>query len=279
MGAIETGADVKQTKPAACFGKGVYRALLAAAMITLMPAAPLPAAAQDEEKPHWFGSSFDDRTTVLAYGIPDSDYVMLSFSCTVGKPVVKVGIQDEESSAEEGTIVPVRLASGGIHIEFSENARSNQDSGGIDLHSNLPLDETLRRILTGGDPLEIVVDGHTQHYAMDGAAEPAAAMVATCDAPKPASDLDVTVTNKAKKALESFAWSQAGVNSFDSDEFGYEPLEPGASRQFTIPGGRDICTFDISVLFVAKDDEECCSDPLPVGTQNLCEKSEFVVHE
>jgi hypothetical protein len=276
---METGANVKQIKPATCIGKDIYRVFLAASLIALLPAVISPAMAQDEEKPHWFGSSFDERTTALAYGVPDSDYVMLTFSCTVGKQVVSVYVQDEESSAEEGAAMQVRLSAAGEKVEFSEKAIPNEDSGGKDVEASLPLDDTLRRILTGGDPLEIVVDGHTQRYEMDGAAEPAAAMIATCDAPKPASDLDVTVTNKAKKALESFAWSEAGVNSFDSDEFGYEPLEPGASRTFTIPGGRDICTFDISVLFVAKGDEECCSDPLPVGTQNLCEKSEFVVHD
>src|SRR3546814_17977261 len=72
MGAIETGNDLQQTKPAARFGKGIYRAILAAAMIALLPAAMLPAAAEDEEKPHWFGATYDNMT-VLDYGIPDSD--------------------------------------------------------------------------------------------------------------------------------------------------------------------------------------------------------------
>jgi hypothetical protein len=216
---------------------------------------------------------------MLLYGVPDSDYVMLYFSCTVGKPMVSVNVQDEESSAEEGAAMQVRLSAGGEKVEFSEKAIPNEDSGGKDVKASLPLDDTLRRILTATGELEIVVDGHTQRYDMEGAAEPAAAMIAACDAPKPASDLDVTVTNKAKKALESFAYSEVGVGSFDSDEFGYEPLEPDASRGFTIPDGRNICTFDISVLFVADDGEECCSDPLPAGTQNLCENSEFIVHD
>jgi hypothetical protein len=204
---------------------------------------------------------------------------MLSFSCRPGAPIVKVGIQDEESSAEEGTIVPVRMVSGGIRMEFSEKARSNQDSGGIELHSDLPLTESLRRILAAKGSLEIIVDGHKQRYDMKGAAKPAAAMLAACDARKPASDLDVTVTNKAKRPLQSFAWSEAGVNSFDSDAFGYEPLESGASRTFVIPGGRDVCTFDISVTFAEEDNEECCSEGKPAGTQNLCENSAFVIHD
>src|SRR3546814_13946373 len=88
----------------------------------------------------------------------------------------------------------------------------------------------LRASLTATGELEIVVDGHTQRYDMRGAAEPGASMIAACDASTPASDLDVTVTNKARKALESFAYSEAGVNDFNSDTFGYETLAPGASR-------------------------------------------------
>jgi hypothetical protein len=176
-------------------------------------------------------------------------------------------------------LLPVRLSAGGERIEFSEKAVLNQDSGGADVKGQLPLDDTLRRILTTKDMLEIVVDGHTQRYAMDGAAEPAAAMIAACDAPKRAGDLDVTVTNKARRPLQSLAYSQAGVASFDSDAFGYELLEPGASRTFTIPGGRAVCTFDLSVTFAEADDEECCSTGEPAGTQNLCENSAFVVHD
>lgn len=264
--------------PAARFVMGIYRALLGAILVAFMPAALLPAAAQDEEKPRWFGTAYEN-VTLLVYGVPDSDYVMLSFSCAIGKPVVNVNVQDEESSAENGALMHVRLSGGGETIEFSEKARPNLDSGGSDVEGHLPLNDTLRGILTAKGTLEIVVDRHTQHYAMKGAVEPAASMIAACDAPRPASDLDVTVTNKAKKALESFAYSQAGVNELNSDAFGYEPLAPGASREFTIPGGRDVCTFDISVIFVTEDDEECCAMGEPAGTQNLCENSAFVVHD
>jgi hypothetical protein len=268
---------MKQTRPAAGFGKGICRAALAAVLIVPIAAAVLPAAAQDEEQPRWFGAAYDNKT-LLVYGVPDSDYIMLSFSCAIGKPVVNVNVQDEESSAGEGTPMQVRLSAGGEKIEFSDKARPNQDSGGADVKGQLLLDDTLRHILTATGALEIVVDGHTQRYELEGAAKPVATMLAACDAPRPAGDLDVTVTNKAKLPLQSLAYSQAGVNDFNSDTFGYETLAPGASREFTIPGGRDICTFDISVLFVEAD-EECCSMGEPAGTQNLCENSAFVVHD
>lgn len=258
--------------------KHICRAFLTATTIALTAATALTAFAQDDDRPRWFGGTYD-KTAILAYGVPDSDYVILSFSCRPGAPAVKVDIQDEESGASEGDLLQVRLATAGAHVAFSRKAVGNQDSGGVELHAELPLDETLRRILTSDEPLEVTVGKHTQRYAKDATVELAATrLFAACESPKPANDLDVTVTNKARLPLQSFAYSQAGVDSFESDAFGYEPLDPGASRTFTIPGGRDICTFDIAVNFV-EDEKECCSMAKPAGTQNLCETGAFVVHD
>ncbi len=107
----------------------ISRAFLAIPLVAFLPAALLPAAAEDgEETPRWFGAAYDGMTT-LAYGIPDSDYVMLHFSCTAGKPVTTVYLQDEESDAEAGALLQVRLSAGGERIEFSEKALPNEDSG------------------------------------------------------------------------------------------------------------------------------------------------------
>lgn len=250
----------------------------AAAVIALVTAAMWPAAAQDQDKPRWFGSTYD-RTTILAYGVPDGEDTVLVFSCRPGATAVKVDVLDEGSEAKKGELVRVRLATAGAQVEFSDNAVINENSGATELQAKLPPDEALRRILTSDETLEVTVKGRTQRYAKDNASESAAAkMFATCDAPKPPDDLDVTVTNKARLPLQSFAYSQAGVNSFDSGEFGNKSLAPGASRSFTIPDGRKICTFDISVV-LAKDDAECCDMGKPAGTQNLCENGTFVVHD
>src|SRR3546814_2643054 len=126
-----------QTQVATRFETGTFRILLAATMIALMPAAAWPATPQDEARPRWFGDRFDSMT-ILAYGIPDSDYVALSFGCEPGA-AVSVGVQDEASDAKEGELLSVHLASGGKRIEFSGKATLNHDSGGIELHASLPL--------------------------------------------------------------------------------------------------------------------------------------------
>src|SRR3546814_6828139 len=77
-------------------------------------AAAWPATPQDEARPRWFGDRFDSMT-ILAYGIPDSDYVALSFGCEPGA-AVSVGVQDEASDAKEGELLSVHLASGGKPI-------------------------------------------------------------------------------------------------------------------------------------------------------------------
>lgn len=275
---MKTGLNVKRTRLALIrFPKTLSRALFGAVMVALFPPALLPAVAQNEEEPRWFGGVYDN-TTILAYGVPDNDYVLLSFSCDTGKPLVNVYIQDEASSVVEGTLLPVQLSAGEGRIAFFEKAIANENSGGMDVVGHLPLDDTLRHMLIATGTLEVAVNGHMQRYPMDGAAEPVAAMIAACDTLRPASDLDVRVTNKARKPLQSVAYSEAGVSFFDSDAFGYEPLEPGASRAFTIPGGHEICTFDLSVTFV-DEDEECCGDGEPAGTRNLCENSKLVVHD
>lgn len=260
------------------------RALLAASVVALSSTAVLLAStavlsadSQGEDRPRWFGSSYD-RTTVFAYGVPDSDDVILNFSCRPGASAVKVDVQEEESGAKTDKPLHVRMAAGGASVTFSDKGVVNQDSGGLELHAELPLDETLRRILTSEKALEVTVAGRMRRYAMDGTTALAAKMIATCDSPKPADDLDVTVINKARLPLQSFAYSQAGVNSFDGGEFGNRSLAPGASRTVTIPDGRKICTFDISVV-LAKDDAECCEEPKPAGTRNLCKNGEFVVRD
>ena len=168
---------MKQTRSAVRCATVFSRMLLAAALAVLIPMAVAPVAAQGEEPLRWFGDSFDD-ITMLVYGVPHSDYVAVIFGCKRGERFVKVGLQDEDSGAEEGVPLPIRMAAAGRQIEFSEKGVRNQDSGGIELHARLPLDETLRRILGSSGRLDITIAGRTQHYDMAGAAK----MLAACDA-------------------------------------------------------------------------------------------------
>jgi len=64
---------MNRTKPVARFGNSMRPAVLAALLIALTPGVVLP------------GTSHGN-TTMLAYGVPDSDYIMLSFSDGLPRP-------------------------------------------------------------------------------------------------------------------------------------------------------------------------------------------------
>ena len=258
------------------FGVTLGWALLAA-VLAVPSSVAWPAETPDEEQPRWFGGNYDG-TAMLGYGVPGSDYIMLNFTCGPGARFVNVDVQDEYSGAQAGELQQVLLEAGGEQIRFSDHGYPNEDSGGVDFAGDLPLNDALRRMLGSGGELDITIKGQTQSYPLAGMAELATTMLATCDAPKPPADLDVTVINNAKLPLQSFSWSQAGVNDFEGDAFGYRPLYPGSSRTFTIRNGRNICAFDLVVL-LAENDAECCDMGKPAGTQDLCENGEFIVHD
>ncbi len=164
------------------FRTRLHRAFLIIPLIVLASAA-WPAAAQDDEQPRWFNDDYDQKT-FLVYGVPHSDYVALGFECTPGAKVVKLYIQDETSGARPGERLPIHLQAGGRHVQFSATGLENQDSGGADFHADLPLDDTLRHMLSAGGDLAIIIKGHTERYPLTGVTEPAATLLAACEAPK-----------------------------------------------------------------------------------------------
>lgn len=143
-----------------------------------------PAAAQDDERPRWYGDDYDQKT-LLVYGIPHSDYVAMMFACAPGSNTVTLYLQDEHSGARPGETLPVRLQAGGRHVQFSAIGLENQDSGGADFHADLPLDDTLRQMLSADGDLAVTIKGHTERYPLTGVAEPAATLLAACDSAKP----------------------------------------------------------------------------------------------
>lgn len=89
-------------------------------------------------------------------------------------------------------------------------------------------------------------------------------------------DLRVLAVNETHRRIEDIALREPDGIELDSEPFGYDGLAPGHRRAFTIPGGAGVCTYEILVLF---EEEDCCSDPLPIGLQNLCDDPRIVVHD
>jgi hypothetical protein len=271
---VHKGAEMQRAKRVAGAVLALVVGLWALAALPIVPVA-----AQEDEELQWFGDLTDGRA-ILAYGIPESDYVPLSMMCDQGEREITIFLEYEAVTAKVGDEVSVRLKAGDADVVFPAVGEPQEMDDLLHLKGHAKLDAPFQAVLAAAGDLTIEVETARVTYPLKGAAEAAGHLIETCSEKQAAAGegLAVTVTNAAKLPLQSFSYSRAGVNSFDSDTFGYEPLAPGASRTFTIPDGHSICTFDVAVLFV-EDEEECCSDPLPVGTQNLCEDSEFTVKD
>ncbi|MFC4299774.1 hypothetical protein ACFO0J_17165 [Castellaniella hirudinis] len=159
------------------------RVFLIAPLMALTLAA-WPAAAQDDEDPRWYHDNYDQKT-LLVYGVPHSDYTIMMFACAPGEKAVEIYLQDENSGARPGEKLPIRLQAGGQHIQFSATGLENQDSGGADFQADLPLNDTLRHVLSASGDLAVTIKGHTERYPLAGIAQPAATLLAACDAAKP----------------------------------------------------------------------------------------------
>src|SRR5690554_2445815 len=71
-------------------------------------------AAQSEDI-QWFANQFDN-TTVLAYGMPDTDFAPVVFQCERGDDTVRFYVSHEAPDAQDGQQMTVTLSSAGGSI-------------------------------------------------------------------------------------------------------------------------------------------------------------------
>ncbi|WP_319798871.1 hypothetical protein [Nitrobacter sp.] len=235
----------------------------------------MPARAQTNQ-PHWYGVDTGSQARLI-HGVPGGDGSLI-FVCDKGTPALSFYLAHRAAGAAPGTALPVRLSNGRTAVEFRATI---QDLDRPRLAGQAMLDAPLETILASPGRLSVSAGGVTESYPLDGAAKAAAPILALCGSAAraaPAADLAVTVTNKTRRRVEQIALREPDGIERDSDAFGYDGLAPGRRRTFIIPGGAGICTYEISVLFEEKE-EDCCSDPLPIGQQNLCDDPRIVVHD
>jgi hypothetical protein len=249
--------------------------------ILLIPLlATLPVLAQDE-RPRWYGVDHGAQQARLVYGVPDGGMTLLNFICDKHVPEVSAYITHPPVRLAAGTSVPVRLSDGTATLAFSATVAPPEADGLLRLRGQVPLDAAFEAILASDDRMSVSVAGSSARYPLDGVAAAAKPLIALCGTAvrvAPAADLKVTVTNKSRRRLEQLALREPDSIESDSDTFGYDGLTPGRTRTFTIPGGAGVCTYEISVLFEEKE-EDCCSDPMPIGQQDLCGDPRIIVHD
>ena len=236
----------------------------------------IPALAQDKE-PRWYGVDSGSQAR-LVYGVPDGGGTSLIFVCDKGTAALSAYLAHGATRARAGAPLSVSLSNGSSTVEFPATV---QQMDRPRLAGQVMLDPPLEAILASSGRLTVRADGSTESYPLKGAAGAARAVVALCGSAAraaPAADLRVTVTNKSRRRIEQIALREPDSIESDPDAFGYDGLAAGRQRTFAIPGGAGVCTWEISVLFEEKE-EDCCSDPVPIGQQNLCDDPRIIVRD
>jgi hypothetical protein len=243
-------------------------------VILLLAAGPSAVVAQDDGQPRWYSANHGTQARLI-YGVPERGKPPLIFICDRGVAPLSAYLAHPAASAATGTPLSVRLAGGSTTVDFPATVAEMDPRR---LSGQVMLDPPLETILASSGQLTVSAGGRTLSYPLAGAAAAAAPILALCGSAARASpaDLSVTVTNRSRRRITQIALRDLDSIELDTDSFGYDGLAPGQERTFTIPGGAGICAYEISVSFAEK---ECCSDPRPVGQQNLCDDPRLAIHD
>lgn len=227
-------------------------------------------AAQSEDV-QWFANEFDN-TTILAFGMPDTDFTPIVFQCDRGDEMVRFYVSHDAPEAVDGQHMTVTLSSSGGSITVDAAGQFQEIDDLFHLEGEAKLDRSLVRILSEGSTLTIGIEDQVQEIPLAGAATQIDTLIAACGAPLKPDDLEMRITNATDATVVSVLFSQRGANDFDGDTYGNEVLAPGQTTYIVIPEGRRLCDFDLMAEF----DEEAERDPM-MATLNLCESNEFLV--
>lgn len=139
----------------------------------------LSVAAPAEEKPGWHGEARPDGAT-LYYGIPQSDYAPVSFSCASGGHgltfVFAFTPNDPVGSAE----VEVRLQAGDIEVPIHTTGMYMEMGDLFILEGKTVLDDRFADLIMSDGTLMVFVEDGVEEYPLEGAREAAAPLVKTC---------------------------------------------------------------------------------------------------
>jgi len=239
-----------------------------------------PAMAEDVGTSDWSVSMSAEGTTV-SYGEDDSGDFELSFACEADRPDLQIRLRGNLSkSIEAGKLPDVSMENDAMSVGLSKLEVFEQSTGKQEIRGQAPLSDAMRDLLVSGAPLVVTVNDTTETYPMENARDWAWQLVFGCGDKAADGNLDITIINRAGLPIQELAYSEAEMGgSIVANPLETTGLKPDDSQRFTILGGRDICTFEISAVFEEDgEDSEDSSDPLPIGTQDFCENPEFIVH-
>jgi hypothetical protein len=154
--------------------KTTRKALITACLATVLNA-PAPA----QEPRTWI---FDDsaESVALQYGTPESDDVVIAFSCEANSKTMRITEFLASSSLTPGRTARLRLARGNISLEYTGQALASETDGDAYLEVVTPADRKLFALLKAGSSLTIDSTGTQTTIPLAGVTPHVAALERFC---------------------------------------------------------------------------------------------------
>jgi len=127
----------------------------------------------------WLGNRTEDSAS-LVYGIPNSDYGKIAFSCEAGEDDLVFILEHEPINPVDGVEVEVFLSAGGVEISIPTTGTRYLLDDNFQLEGRTKLDSRLRKILEADGELIVTVEDGTLEIPLEGAKEAAKHLFETC---------------------------------------------------------------------------------------------------
>jgi hypothetical protein len=145
--------------------------------VALLAAAGIEVNAQEGRQ--WIGIAGPDGASLL-YGTPQSDDIVIGFRCERATDELVVSFRFEPVGAADGMEIDMELFSEGSAVVLPATGERMLLDDAFVLEARTELDPALRRIITEGETLSVMVQDGVEEIPLDGAAEEAAALFEAC---------------------------------------------------------------------------------------------------
>ena len=136
-------------------------------------------AATAEERLGWHGKKGEGGAS-LFYGIPQTGYAPVSFSCAQGSDELVFALTFEPIGAAGDAKIEVLLQAGGIEVPIVTTGTRLEIDDLFILEGRTVLDARLTDLIAARGTLHVFVGDGAEEFPLDGAKEAAAALIETC---------------------------------------------------------------------------------------------------
>src|SRR5690606_16099158 len=109
-----------------------------------------------------------------------SGYGRIAFTCQVGQDELSFAYEHEPTNAVDGVEVDAVLAAGDVEVSIPTTGARLEIDDVFLLEGQARLDDALRKLLTSGGVLTIMVEDGAAEYPLDGAAQAAEHLLRAC---------------------------------------------------------------------------------------------------